>query len=112
MPLIWKFTAVFAIAGGNERVGAQAAAGGGKAARGVGHHASGREHREVEEVPAVQRQFLHRGVVDDLADGNRLGFDLLPRCLLTCTVSPAVETASCMFCRHRRSTSSVIFGTL
>ena len=81
MPLIWKLIGVFAIAGGHKGVRAQAAAGRGKAARRVGHHASRREHREVEEVPAVQRQVLHRSIVDDLADGDSLRFNLLNRTL-------------------------------
>ena len=66
---------VFAIAGGDEGVGAQAAAGRSKAARGIGHDAARSEHGEVEEVAAVEGKFLHCAVVDDLADGDGLGFD-------------------------------------
>src|ERR1035437_3814690 len=61
---------IFAVACRDEGVGAEAAAGRGKVARRVRHHASRRKHRQVEEVTAVERKVLHRISVDDLADGR------------------------------------------
>src|ERR1017187_1061245 len=72
---------VFAIAGGNEGVGAEAAAGSGKAARCVRHDASRGQHSEIEKVTAVQWKFLHRLTVDHLPDRNGRSFDLGDRAL-------------------------------
>jgi len=47
--------------------------------RRVGHHASRRKHRQIQKVTAVERKVLHVGIVDDLADSDGLGFNLLNR---------------------------------
>jgi hypothetical protein len=58
MPLIWKLT---------------------ESSRGWGHYAARREYRQIEKVAAVERQVMHFGGVDDLADGDGLGLDLRGR---------------------------------
>ena len=70
---------VFAIAGRDEGVCAETAAGSGKAARGIRHDASWSEHGEIEEVAAVERQLLHRIPVDHLPDGYGRSLDLQRR---------------------------------
>ena len=68
---------VFAVTRGDKGARAETAAGAGKAARRRSHNASGSQHREIEEVTAVERQILHGVLADDLAHRHRLGFDLL-----------------------------------
>ena len=106
-----KETKIFTVARGNERVGAKAAAGSGQAARGVGYDAARRQHGEIEEVAAVQRQLLHRGLSITWPTVI-VSASIWEAVLSTCTVSPAVATASFIFTVTIWSTSSVTFCTV
>ena len=63
---------VLTIARSDKRVGTKTAAGSRQRARRRSRHAAGSQHRQVKKVTAIQRKLLHRTLVDDRSNSDRV----------------------------------------
>ena len=76
MPLIWKLTESSRLPAVMNEFAPKPRLGAVRLPAVGANDAAGREHRQIEEVAAVERKLLHRVFVDDLADRDGLRLDL------------------------------------